>query len=142
MGGDVMGRIAAVDDLVTKRICDAAERGNTRECSAILADVAPRTMRDWIRWGRDGREPYMSFLAALEKAERKAEDGAVQGIRAGSERWQSLAWWLERRRRNTWRAPARPVEERQDTDYSQLTDAQLEEGLRAAQELRKKAANG
>lgn len=139
-----MGRPTSLDDLVQKRICDAARRGNSRECSAVLGGIDPRTVRGWIRRARDDEEPFASFFSALQKAEREAEDEMVQLIRGGAERWQAAAWWLERRRRNTWRRPAQEKvrEEPADAgaDVSQLSDDQLLEAVRAAQELRARKA--
>jgi hypothetical protein len=141
LAGGLMARPTSLDDLVRKRILDAARRGNTRECSAVLGGVDVSTLRRWVRRGRDGEEIYARLLDDLELAEREAEDEMVQLVRSGAERWQSAAWWLERRRRGTWRRPPQEkpteVEER---DLGQASDEELEAAVRAAQELRARRA--
>lgn len=142
MGGVVMARPIELDDLKAQRICAAIAAGNTRRCAAAAAGVSVDSLITWVRRGRSGEEPFAAFAARVQKADAEAEEAKVKVIGDAAEdgSWQAAAWWLERRRRRTWRRPPMEQAPSQDTDYSQLTDAQLEQALTAAQELRKKAA--
>lgn len=139
--GALMGRPTVLDDLVAQRICAAIAEGNTRRCAAQAAGVSVSALKEWMQRGRAGREPYTSFLAKLEKADAEAEAKAVKVITdaALSGTWQSAAWWLERRRRNTWRRPAQE-QERPDTsaDVTKCSDEQLLAAVEAARVLREK----
>lgn len=127
----VTGRPTVLDDLKAKRICDAVAAGNTRRCAAATAGIAYATMKLWVQRGKKGEQPYLAFLARLEKADAEAEEAAVKEIlvaaRDGS--WQAAAWWLERRRRQTWRRPDQPRE--REEDLSAVDDEKLWEAVEA-----------
>jgi transposase len=129
------GRPTKLDDLTAKRICDAIATGNTRRCAATAAGVSYATIKQWVRRGRAGEEPFAAFLARLEKADAEDEAKAVKGIvdaaQAGT--WQAAAWWLERRRSDRWaRREAASTEERERRHAMRLETATREELVRAA----------
>lgn len=105
-----MARPTSLNDIVSQAICNALSRGNTRRCAAALAGISYASLCTWIRKGRETEEePYHAFLGRLEKAEAEAEDTMVTMVRIGDMGWQGGAWWLERRRRRTWRRPIQPA---------------------------------
>ena len=84
----------------------ALEAGNTRAAAAQAAGIAPDTLRTWMRQGEQqatGR--HRTLARTVELAEAQAETEAVAEIRAAWQRgeWRSAAWWLERRRPETYR---------------------------------------
>ena len=84
----------------------ALEAGNTRAAAAQAAGIAPDTLRTWMRQGEQqatGR--HRSLARTVEQAEAQAEAEAVAEIRAAWKRgeWRAAAWWLERRRPETYR---------------------------------------
>lgn len=109
-----LGRPLSLNDIAAKLICDAVAAGNTRRCAAALAGISAATLGNWIRAGRHGDDRFADFLVRLEKADALAEAGAVVNVRVGQPGWQGSAWWLERRRRHSWRRPVQPVEKEQD----------------------------
>lgn len=77
-------------------ILDAILAGNSRKVAAALAGIGERTLYDW-------EERFPQFSQALEKAEAEAETAMVQIVRgAAVDSWTAAAWWLERRRNETW----------------------------------------
>ena len=67
--------------------------GSTRRAACRVADLSDDTLARWIR-----RDP--DFADAVARAEADAEQRFVGQIAAaaGSGSWEAAAWWLERRR--------------------------------------------
>jgi hypothetical protein len=78
-------------------LVQALAAGNTRRTSASQAGVSHET---FYRWFRDD----VTFHDAVEKAEADAEARAVAIVvrAAVGGTWQAAAWWLERRRQDTY----------------------------------------
>jgi len=106
--------------------------GLTRECASKRAGIGERTLARWIKWGKQGVEPYTALVTALKKAEADAEALAIETIRKvgmgewteeevitttttkdghtttqtkrkkGRPEWTALAWWAERKRPDEW----------------------------------------
>jgi transposase len=87
------GRPTKLDDLTAKRICDAIATGNTGRCAATAAGVSYATIKQWVRRGRAGEEPFAAFLARLQKADAEAEAKQVKVIvdAAQASTWQAAA---------------------------------------------------
>lgn len=93
-----MARPTLLDDLVSKRICDALAQGNAQSTAARAAGVGVSTMRAWLARGVTGEEPYASFRETAKRAEAVGETELVATIREGATKtWQCAAWLLERR---------------------------------------------
>lgn len=104
--GEHVSRPTALDDLVSRRICEAIEKGNTREMAARSAKIAESTLYSWLRRGRAGESPFAEFSENLKKAEAHAEGESVGIIREAASKgtWQAAAWFLERRYPKRWGA--------------------------------------
>ena len=84
----------------------ALEAGNTRAAAALAAGITSETLRLWMRKGEKQKTGRHKTLArTVEQAEAQAETEAVAEIRAAWQRgeWRAAAWWLERRRPETYR---------------------------------------
>ena len=84
----------------------ALEAGNTRAAAARGAGISYECLRLWIRRGEKEKTGKHRILArTVEQAEAQAEREAVAEIRAAWKRgeWRAAAWWLERRRPETYR---------------------------------------
>ncbi len=95
------------------------ERGCYLEPACLQVGITIDTLDNWRAWGRDGREPYATFLTAFSEARAKAENEMVEEIRQGDTNWQSRAWLLERTRPERYRlrqttelagVPGQPIE--------------------------------
>lgn len=53
---------------IEKEICASLEIGTPEKFSAEAAGVPERTFHHWCQQGRDGIEPYASFVTAVERA--------------------------------------------------------------------------
>lgn len=104
----MMGASTKLDDLRSKRICDALRAGHSYAAAARAGGIDETTLHDWRRRGRDGEEPYSQFLQRVEQADQEAEDRAVQVLKdaMGGEDMRlaaDTAWkWLARRRPRDW----------------------------------------
>jgi transposase len=92
------GRTPKLTDEIRKSILDDLATGNTQACAAARAGISARTLRRWLAAGRAGRQPFVSFLSAVKKAEQDAQAFCVRTILTASKKsWQAAAWFLERR---------------------------------------------
>lgn len=111
-----MARPTKLDDEVAARIADAVRLGAPLYMAARAGGVSATTLGEWKRRGRDGEEPFASFLCAIKRAEAEAATTALGVIRGAAEAgtWQAAAWLLERRFAKTFalrrevKAPAEP----------------------------------
>ncbi|HIG46252.1 MAG TPA: hypothetical protein EYQ20_07465 [candidate division Zixibacteria bacterium] len=84
----------------------ALEAGNTRAAAARAAGITPETLRLWMRKGeKQAAGRHRTLARTVEQAEARAETEAMAEIRAAWQRgeWRAAAWWLERRRPETYR---------------------------------------
>lgn len=80
------------------RVIEAIGKGCTYKLAAQAAGVHETTLTLWCRHGRDGVEPYATFLHDLRVAENKRAEALLENIiTAGVKDWRSNAWLLERR---------------------------------------------
>ena len=102
----IMPRPSKLTKTAQAAIRAALEAGNTRAAAAQAAGIAPDTLRTWMRQGEQqaaGR--HRTLARTVEQAEAQVESEAVAEIRAAWQRgeWRAAAWWLERRRPETYR---------------------------------------
>lgn len=76
-----MGRPTKLDDLVTKRICDAIKKGVSLAAAAKSAGVGASTLHLWLAKGRDGESPYSEFLEQVDRADGVAHTWAASKLR-------------------------------------------------------------
>ena len=98
-----MSRTTKLNSRVQSTIVKCLKDGNTRNDSALYAGISHTTFYNWLERGRQGEEPFLAFLEAVEKAEAEAMIANVAIIqRAANDTWQAAAWWLERKRPDDW----------------------------------------
>jgi hypothetical protein len=73
--------------------------GNAQAPAARAVGIGERTLREWLRLGRLGREPFADFARRVETARMEGEVRQVTQIAtaAGQGEWRAGAWLLERR---------------------------------------------
>ena len=89
-------------DVRLEVLLGALRAGNTRRAAAAYAEVSHET---FYRWFNDD----ITFRDAVEKAEADAEARAVAIVIRAAQggTWQAAAWWLERRRQDTYALKAK-----------------------------------
>lgn len=106
------GRPTKLTGKKQKQLCDILAQGNTVTCAVAAVNLSTGTFYNWLRRGEKaadiiesgekiepGEERYLAFLHAIKSAEIEAEQRCIITIMAASrEHWQAAAWWLERRR--------------------------------------------
>lgn len=92
-----MGQPLKLNDAIVARIMEATAKGHTRESVAYYAGIDPSTLYRWINLGREGKQPYQSFVRKLERARAEGSLGLLETIKEASrDQWQAAAWLLER----------------------------------------------
>ena len=88
-----------LDDIITKRIILAVEKGLPRRTTAKLARISPATYNKWLAAGKAGDPVYKEFYDRVSEAEARGEEELVGIIRKAAHvgTWQAAAWLLERR---------------------------------------------
>jgi hypothetical protein len=88
---------------VHDKIVKLVRAGNYRETACAAAGITSRTMRDWMKLGDSGLEPYEAFLRDVDQAEAEAEARDVTQIaKASADDWRAAAWRLERKSHERW----------------------------------------
>lgn len=128
-----MARTTKLDDLVSKRICDALKAGHSFGGAARAAGIDASTLHDWRRWGKDGRQPYAEFANRVDQARHIAENRCIEVLKKALESSDQrlaadTAWkWLQRQRPLEWGdktvEPERGTEESADLDVETLRAA-------------------
>ena len=70
--------------------------GNTLVHAGRAAGVTASTSKNWLKWGKAGREPYAEFVEKLDVAEAMAITESVSSVRtAGRTDWRAAKFHLE-----------------------------------------------
>lgn len=108
-----MGRKTKLTPETHQRIVSYVRAGNFRVTAAAAAGISPVTLRDWLRRGARGEEPFVQFREDVDAAEAQAEARDVALIsRAAEHDWKAAAWRLERKVGRRWgrKDPSKPTE--------------------------------
>jgi hypothetical protein len=128
------GRPTKLDDLVSKRICDALAAGTTRRAAAEAARIDQATLCEWLARGRNGDEPFAEFRQRVQHAEARAERKVVDRLmdQIDNGHVTAIIFWLKSRR--GWRDNDAPANEAPAaaTVASEDTEELLEDLLEAA----------
>lgn len=90
------GRPTKLNPEVQENICKTLQAGVDVETACRREGIGARTYYDWLRRGRDGEEPYASFVMATDKAMAEVEAAITyQIIKASKQHWQAGAWWVK-----------------------------------------------
>lgn len=77
--------------------------GNYFETAAAQVGLSSKTVRDWVRRGARGEEPYEEYSLEIRKAQAEAESLAVSRVvDAEVTDWRAAAWRLERQHAKRW----------------------------------------
>lgn len=120
-----------------RKAIDAIRKGNTRECAAKGAGVAPSVLYEWIQKAREGDPLFAEFAENLATAEYEAESEMVNVVvevaKGGNH--QAAIEWLGRRKHKAW-GRKDTVKVQPLPDPKALTPAQLESAIKAALETK------
>ena len=103
-----MARETKLDDLRSKRICDALRKGHSYAAAARAGGIDESTLHDWRRRGRDGEPLFSEFSERVDRADQEAEDRCVEVLQSAllgddAKLATDTAWkWLARRRSLQW----------------------------------------
>ncbi len=133
-----MGRETLLDDLVTKRICDALRDGHSYADAARHGGIGEHTLYEWLARGRGTHatrpadERYAKFARQVDAAEHEAADRCIQVIKSNllsDDRKTAQAaaqWWLQRRRSAQWqesKADEQLTQEEAERLYAEVLSA-------------------
>lgn len=118
-----MAGVSKLTPEVLKSVLDSVSKGLTQRLVAARAGVTDRTIRTWMRKGKQGDVEFTSFFSAVKKAEAEAiakkvaiilkaangvtertvkrttfPDGTTKEETSTRKvfEWTAAAWWLER----------------------------------------------
>jgi len=109
-----------------KRIANllrSIKNGLPYETACKISNIPPSAFYEWRQKGIAAKQKgieniYSKFVDKLEKAEAEAEARAIIQIqKAGVDKWQALAWFLERRFPQRWRQQAQGVEDELEIEF-------------------------
>lgn len=77
-------------------ICKTLGAGVDVETAALREGINRATVYNWLKWGREGTEPYASFVEATDMALANVETQVTyQILKASKQSWQAAAWWVK-----------------------------------------------
>ncbi len=85
---------------LTEEICALVRKGIFPGVAASACGVAARTWRSWVQKARDGEQPYLDAVDAVEQAKSQALVHFVPQLLAAAEKspekaWMAIARWAE-----------------------------------------------
>lgn len=90
------GRPSKLTAELQDSICKTLGAGVDIETAAAREGIGRSTVYDWMKWGREGTEPYASFVEAVEIALATVETQVTyQILKASKSSWQAGAWWVK-----------------------------------------------
>lgn len=100
----------------TAKVCEALALGVSWAAAAAHAGLDESTVTIWKQRGRDGEEPFATFLTAATRARASAEVRMAAIVLKSAQEGNAAAaqWWLERRRPAEWGKRDTAVVEVQD----------------------------
>jgi hypothetical protein len=81
---------------VEREICASLEIGLPKNLAAEGAGISERTFHNWCQQGREGTEPYASFLSAVERARAIGAKYLFARVLKGEKGSGGAQWALER----------------------------------------------
>lgn len=88
------------------------EDGTHPDPAAELAGIAPNSIRNWIKRGEAGEEPYETFMRAYKRAIASIEARVTKNVIKASEDprfWAAGATYLERKHADRWGRRSEPA---------------------------------
>lgn len=103
----IPGHPSTCTEELRKKIVSACLTGVHPYTAARMHGVANRTFADWMARGRDGEEPFSSFIEEIEKSIAECEFIGVAQVAGGATGstqgdWRAAAHLLERRFPERW----------------------------------------
>lgn len=93
--------------IVRATLVEAYADGLTDVHAAGVAGVSYETVRNWLAWGEEGREPYATLYLEVRHTEGELARSYLKRIKKvcglggkrlrGDGDWKAAAWFLERR---------------------------------------------
>lgn len=83
MGKAKTGRPTSLDEVTQRRLLKSITNGNRLRDAAAAAGIAWSTLKAWFARGRDGDEPYRTFLALAQAAKLEAKERLVTAVVKG-----------------------------------------------------------
>ena len=97
-----MGRPSKLNEEIIKRFAEEVEDGLPIIYVCDLREISDTTYHNWMNQGKkdidEGQVETLSakFFGAIKKAYAQYVKNAKNEMRAKTNGWQSIAWWLER----------------------------------------------
>lgn len=94
-----MARKTKLTPETQEAICQRVTLGATIPAACKASGVSWNTAKDWLRRGREGKQPYAAFVEAIDEAKAKWEVASNLVITKAAKKgdWKAAAWALERR---------------------------------------------
>lgn len=96
-----MGRPTDCTPDVTARCVAAISEGCTVDDAADLSGISRESVFGWMKRGKTGEEPFLTFFNAVTQARAQAKVEAIKRVREGVTGngdldWRASSWLLER----------------------------------------------
>ena len=84
-----MSRPTDLTEAVQETILREIREGNYVETACLVAGVTYQSYYNWMKWGREGKEPYAQFFESCARARAEEESSLVKVARAGDGKGES-----------------------------------------------------
>jgi len=76
----LVGKPTKLTPVLSKDIVKLIAVGNYISTACQANGISSQTYDNWLKWGGEGREPYLAFFVAIKKAEADAEARRVERV--------------------------------------------------------------
>jgi len=92
------GRPTKLTDSLMVQLVALIADGMTYHLAAEACGISHETLRQWLRKGESGEQPYVALVASLQRAQALGAHALLVKVTAAADTdWKAAAWLLERR---------------------------------------------
>ena len=99
--GTIMARPTLLTDELALEICANLELGISIKDACWLSGIDERTYHYWVKWGKEGKDPYFQFFQCSRRARASGRRKHVLTL-TGADDWRASLAFLERSDPKNW----------------------------------------
>lgn len=94
-----MARKTKLTDYTIENAKECIRLGMTYTATCSALGISENTFQNWMNWGKEGKQPYTAFFAAVRESESNLMKDCLQKIKISADTGniETVKWLLERK---------------------------------------------